>query len=259
MERVELGWDEFWGNLFRVRHRRSIPGIQHYDDLVADFCIEVLHLKEGNEILDIACGAGDHSVLFAKKGLKVAGFDISSSLIKSAEEHAEVEGASVEFFKGDMREINFEQRFHGAVILSHSFGFFNHEENVLVLQGSYNALCESGTLLLDLMNPYNIPRFQKTWTALKGGFLLSEPHFLEAASGVLKGRPAMYIDIENDRVVLMNQDALSNNDTRMYTALDIRKLLEEVGFAKIELYGENKLPRRPYAASSERMVVVATK
>ncbi|MCK5152186.1 MAG: hypothetical protein KAQ65_10105, partial [Candidatus Thorarchaeota archaeon] len=167
--------------------------------------------------------------------------------------------ASVEFFKGDMREINFEQRFHGAVILSHSFGFFNHEENVLVLQGSYNALCESGTLLLDLMNPYNIPRFQKTWTALKGGFLLSEPHFLEAASGVLKGRPAMYIDIENDRVVLMNQDALSNNDTRMYTALDIRKLLEEVGFAKIELYGENKLPRRPYAASSERMVVVATK
>ena len=259
MERVELGWDEFWGNLFRVRHRRSIPGIQHYDDLVVDFCIETLNLEDGEEILDIACGAGDHSVLFAKKGLKVAGFDISSSLIKSAEEHAEAEGASVEFFKGDMREINFVQRFHGAVILSHSFGFFNHEENASVLQGAYDALCEGGKLLLDLMNPYNIPRFQKTWTALKGGFLLSEPHFLEASTGVLKGRPATYIDIENDRVVLMNKDALSNNDTRMYTALNIKQLLEEVGFTKTELYGENKLPRRPYAAASERMVVVATK
>ncbi len=259
MERVELGWNEFWGNLFRVRHRRSIPGIQHYDDLVVDFCIEVLNLKEGNEILDIACGAGDHSVLFAKKGLKVVGFDIAGSLIKSAEEHAEDKGASVEFFKGDMREIDFAQRFHGAVILSHSFGFFNHEENVLVLQGVFNALSESGKLLLDLMNPYNIPKFQKTWTALKGGFLLSEPHFLEAPSGVLKGRPATYIDIENDRLVLMNQDALLNNDIRMYSAFDIQKLLEEVGFIKTELYGENKLPRRPYAAGSERMVVVATK
>ncbi|MHA1906442.1 MAG: class I SAM-dependent methyltransferase [Candidatus Thorarchaeota archaeon] len=259
MERVELGWDEFWGYLFRVRHRRSIPGIQHYDELVADFCIEALSLKEGNEILDIACGAGDHSVLFAKKGFKVSGFDISGSLIQSAEEHAEDKGVSVEFFRGDMREINFVQRFHGAVILSHSFGFFNHDENMLVLKGAYNALCEGGKLLLDLMNPYNIPRFQKTWTALKDGFLLSEPHFLDAPSGVLKGRPATYIDVENNRMVLMNQDALSNNDIRMYTALEINELLTEVGFNKIELFGENQLPRRPYASGSQRMVVVATK
>jgi ubiquinone/menaquinone biosynthesis C-methylase UbiE len=241
MERVELGWDEFWGYLFRVRHRRSIPGIQHYDELVAEFCIEALGLKPGNEILDIACGAGDHSVLFAQKGLKVAGFDISSSLINSAKDHAEDKGVAVEFFKGDMREINFVQRFHGSVLLSHSFGFFNHEENMRVLQGSYNALCEGGKLLLDLMNPYNIP------------------HFLDAHSGVLRGRPATYIDIENSRVVLMNQDALSNNDIRMYTALEINEFLKEVGFTKTELYGENKLPRRPYASGSERMVVVATK
>ncbi len=259
MERVELGWDEFWGHLFRVRHRRSIPGIQHYDELVVDFCIETLGLKVGHEILDIACGAGDHSVLFAKKGMKVAGFDISRSLINSAKELAEDKSVTVDFFKGDMREINFVQRFNGAVILSHSFGFFNHDENLLVLQGAYNALVDRGKLLLDLMNPYNIPKFQKTWSELKDGFLLSEPHFLDAPSGVLKGRPATFIDIEADRVVLMNQDALANNDIRMYTALEICELLDEVGFSKIELYGENKLPRRSYGAGSERMVVVATK
>ncbi len=60
-------------------------------------------------------------------------------------------------------------------------------------------------------------------------------------------------------IVLMNQDALSNNDIRMYSALEIQKLLGEVGFKKIELYGENQLPRRPYAAGSQRMVVVATR
>ncbi len=259
MEHIELGWDEFWAYLFRVRHRRSIPGIQHYDNLVVDFCIEVLGLVEGDEVLDIACGAGDHSVLLAKKGFNVSGFDLSASLIKSAEELASENNVPVNFFTGDMREINFVQRFKGAVLLSHSFGFFNHEENRKVLEGTYNALVEGGKLLLDLMNPYNMPKFSKSWTKLKGGYLLSEPHFLDAPAGVLRGRPATFVDTEKGQIILMNQDALSNNDIRMYTALEIQDLIEEVGFSKVELFGANKLPRMPYAASSERMVVVATR
>jgi hypothetical protein len=57
----------------------------------------------------------------------------------------------------------------------------------------------------------------------------------------------------------MDEDALSNNDIRMYTALEITRMVKEVGFNKIEFYGQNKLPRMPYASESERMVVVATK
>ncbi|MDF1538142.1 MAG: class I SAM-dependent methyltransferase [Candidatus Thorarchaeota archaeon] len=259
MERIELGWDDFWAELLRVRHRRSIPGIQHYDKLVVDFCIESLCLSKGDEILDIACGAGDHSVLFSEEGLKASGFDLSSKLIKYAEELAEEKKVSVNFYRGDMREINFDQRFKGAVILSHSFGFFNHAENLLVLQGAYNALIEDGKLLLDLMNPYQIPRFQRTWTALKDGYLLNEPLHLDAPSGVLRGRPVTYINVEESKIILMNQDAVENNDIRMYTGLEICDLLESVGFSKVELYGDNKLPRQPYAATSNRMVVIATK
>ncbi|MFW9918367.1 MAG: class I SAM-dependent methyltransferase [Candidatus Thorarchaeota archaeon] len=259
MERIELGWDDFWANLFRVKHRRSIPGIQHYDEIIVTFCIKVLNLSSGDEILDIACGAGDHSVLFAKKGFTVSGFDLSRSLIRTAIELAQENNVTVNFYTGDMREINFVQRFKGAVLLSHSFGFFNHEENKRVLEGTFNALMKGGKLLLDLMNPYNLPRFQKTWTEFKDGYLMSEPHNLDAPAGVLRGRPATYIDIEKGRIILMNQDALSNNDIRMYTALEIHQILKEVGFKKIEFFGANKLPRMPYAASSERMIVVATR
>ncbi|MCK4961299.1 MAG: hypothetical protein KAS19_02390, partial [Anaerolineales bacterium] len=103
------------------------------------------------------------------------------------------------------------------------------------------------------------PRFQKTWVSLEGGYLLSEPHVLDASAGVLKGRPAMFIDVEQGHIVLMNQDALSNNDIRMYTALEIHSMLKDVGFGNVEFYGQNKLPRMPYSATSERMVVLATK
>jgi len=259
METVERGWDDFWAVIFRVKHRRSIPGIREYDRMVVEFCIEVLGLKEGDELLDIACGAGDHSILFAKHGLKVSAFDIAESLIRVAIEQAEQEGLDINFYKGDMREINFVQRFKGAVMLSHSFGFFNHEEHNRVLEGAYNALLDGGRLLLDLMNPYSLPRFQRTWTKLEGGYLLSEPHVMDAPAGILRGRPATFIDVEAGRIVLANEDALSNNDIRMYTALEIRDMLEDVGFKRVEFYGANKLPRTPYTATSERMVVVATR
>jgi 2-polyprenyl-3-methyl-5-hydroxy-6-metoxy-1,4-benzoquinol methylase len=259
MEQVELGWNEFWAEIFRVKHRRSIQGIQHYDKMVVDFCTEVLGLKKGDELLDIACGAGDQSVVFAKLGFKVTAFDISPRLIQVAQECAGNNEVSVNFFTGDMRKMSFENQFNGAVLLSHSFGFFNHETNKQVLKDTHKALKGKGRLILDLMNPYNIPKFLKTWTTLEGGYLLNDPHLLDAPAGVLRGRPATFIDTENDRIVLMDTDALSNNDIRMYTALEIRDMLKETGFKKIEFYGQNKLPRMPYSADSERMVVVASK
>ena len=259
MEQVELGWNDFWAEIFRIKHRRSIQGIQHYDKMVVEFCIKVLGLKKDGELLDIACGAGDQSVEFAKAGINVTAFDISERLIEAAQTCARDYEVSVNFFIGDMLKMSFETQFNAAVLLSHSFGFFNHEENKQVLKDTYKALKKSGCLLLDLMNPYNLPRFMKTWTALEGGYLLSEPHLLDAPAGVLRGRPATFIDTDNNRIVLMDEDALSNNDIRMYTALEIRAMLEEVGFSKIEFYGQNKLPREQYSSGSERMVVVAHK
>jgi len=259
MEHVELGWNDFWAEIFRVKHRRAIQGIQYYDRLVVDFCIRVMGIKKDSEILDIACGSGDQSIEFAKQGFKVTAFDISDSLIAFAKDSAKNSGVSVNFSVGDMRAMSFAQQFDAAVLLSHSFGFFNHEVNTQVLKDTFTALKKSGKLLLDLMNPYSLPRFQKTWTELEGGYLLSEPHILDAPAGVLRGRPAIFLDTVNDRIVLMDTDAISNNDIRMYTALEINAMLKEVGFKKTEFYGQNTLPRMQYSAASERMVVIATK
>jgi 2-polyprenyl-3-methyl-5-hydroxy-6-metoxy-1,4-benzoquinol methylase len=259
MEHVELGWNEFWAEIFRVKHRRAIQGIQYYDQLVVDFCVSVMGLKENDEVLDIACGSGDQSIELARKGFRVTAFDISDTLIQVAKESAKNNRVTVNFSVGDMRAMSFNQQFNGAILLSHSFGFFNHEENAHVLKDSYASLKKGGRLLLDLMNPYNLPRFHRIWTEIDGGYLLNEPHVLDAPAGVLRGRPAIFIDSENDRIVMMNEDALSNNDIRMYTALEIHAMLKEVGFKKVEFYGQNTLPKTPYSSNSERMVVVATK
>ncbi len=259
MKTVERGWDEFWAEIFRIRHRHAIPGVQQYDQMVIEFCIDVLDLHEGDRVFDIACGAGDHSLLLAKRGLRVTALDISKTLIDFAVQRAREEGLTIDFYRGDMREISHREQFKAAILLSHSFGFFKHEDNQRVLSVVYNALERGGRLLLDLMNPYNLPKFQRTWTKIEGGYLLSEPHVLDAAEGILRGRPATFINTDADEIVLMNQDAMSNNDIRMYTGQEIVTLLCSAGFSRVDLYGSNTLPRTPYTQSSERMVVVATR
>lgn len=259
MEQVELGWDEFWAEVYRVKLRDSIECIDDYDRMVAEFCVEVLNLRPRDRVLDVACGSGSHSIQLAKLGMHVTGFDISGTLIGIAERSSQEVGANVEFYRGDMREIKFNKQFQAAVILSHSFGFFNHDENRHVLRLVYESLAPKGSLFLDLMNPYNLPRVQRTWTRVEGGYLLSEPHVVDAQAGMLRGRPATFIDEEKGRIVLMNEDAMANNDIRLYTAHEIDGLLREVGFTKTQMYGQNKHPKMPYQSNSERMVVVATR
>ncbi|MHA2152345.1 MAG: class I SAM-dependent methyltransferase, partial [Candidatus Thorarchaeota archaeon] len=100
MDKVELGWNEFWAEIFRIRHRRQIPGIEHYDRLIGDFIIEVLGLKKGDSILDIACGAGDQSVELARRGLNVTAFDLAQVLIDAAKNTAKSSDVNVNFYTG---------------------------------------------------------------------------------------------------------------------------------------------------------------
>ena len=47
--------------------------------------MELLDLKEGDSLLDVGCGPGRHSNLFAEKGLNVTGIDISKEFIRIAD------------------------------------------------------------------------------------------------------------------------------------------------------------------------------
>ncbi len=50
-----------------------------------------ISLPKDAKILDLACGNGRHSVLFAKKGFSVTGIDLSKYLISKAEERRKKE------------------------------------------------------------------------------------------------------------------------------------------------------------------------
>jgi len=81
----------------------KVPSIESY---------YLLHRwKEQNksEFLDLGCGIGRHSILFAKNGFHTYCFDISEEAIKQTKEWAESQHLNLDYKLGDMRQLPYEK------------------------------------------------------------------------------------------------------------------------------------------------------
>jgi SAM-dependent methyltransferase len=180
MRTIQREWD-WWAYHFRVVHRGQIPGISQWDDGLVELIIEVLGLRPGDRVLDLACGSGDHARRLARRGLDVLGVDIAPSLITHCRRLAAQEGAATAHFEqADMRDLDYRDEFDAILLLSGSFGFFDEETNRDVLVRVVRALREpepatgkrGGRLLLDLFDPtwmvVRPPR--RSWSHYGGGY-----------------------------------------------------------------------------------------
>lgn len=250
MEKITRDWD-YWAYLFRVTHRESIPGIDEYDDQLIDFLVAALELRPNDELLDLACGSGVHSIRLGKNGFGVTGVDISPSLVAYANELArEHQLENVAFVVGDMREPPCEAACDAVTILSQSFGFFGPEDDMTVLRAIRTALRPGGRFLLDLNEPDTLRETRRRWQELDGGFLLSEARYDPVTC--VREATLRYIDREGRLNVAEEPERI-----RVYT---LPELVQMIAAADLELeavYGRLALPLTPYGADCrERRLVV---
>ena len=111
---------------------------------------EYLKPKPENKILDLACGAGRHSIFLNNLGYNVTGVDLSPNSIKTASESSK---ERLNFDVHDMREIYKENSFDFVLNMFTSFGYFeSDEENVKMLNSVEKTLKPNGTFVLDFFN-----------------------------------------------------------------------------------------------------------
>ena len=110
------------------------------------------HLKPsaGSFVLDVACGRGRHSRIFAEKGFYVTGIDISSDSINFAKKF---ENERLEFYQHDMR-LPFRVNYFDYVFnFFTSFGYFKtrreHDDAIRTLA---NGLKPNGFFVIDYLN-----------------------------------------------------------------------------------------------------------
>lgn len=94
-----------------------------------------LQMKDGKEVLDLACGTGNYTIALAQLGVQVTGVDISREMISSAREKA----STVEWQLGDVEALPFQSHhFQGAtcILAIHHFNdiyqSFNEVHRVLM-------------------------------------------------------------------------------------------------------------------------------
>jgi len=79
-----------------------------------------LGIKQGMNVLDVACGDGDTAIPAAKLGAQVTGVDISAPLVEAAKTRAKKEGVAdrFEIFEGDVMDLHMLQNQSFDLVIS---------------------------------------------------------------------------------------------------------------------------------------------
>lgn len=208
---------------------------------------KLLALTPGMRVLDMPCGPGRHSLELARRGFRVTGVDRTAAFLKEAERRAAAEGLSVEFVRADMREFRRPEAFDAAVNLFTSFGYFDDPaEDRKVLENFFSSLRPGGKLLVDVRGKETLARdfLPRNWVQREGVLLLEEREIIEGWSRI-RTRWIVVRDGKCREFILT---------LRLYSGAELKRLLEEVGFREVELYGD--FEGSPYGPEAKRLIAV---
>lgn len=211
--------------------------------------VKILGLKPGQSILDVCCGYGRHATELAKRGYKVTGIDLSPKQIELAIERAKEEGLAVNFIVGDVREMDFQDKFDITLNLFTSFGYFQDEtENLKMLERIAYATIPNGLFLMDLWNrEKQIKDFKPKESEEHNGIIIEKTWDFDP----LEGR----LNWENTVIFPNGRKENWNHSIRAYTLVELRRMLNEVGFRLEKVLGD--LDGHDYTIDSPNMILVS--
>ena len=241
-------WFKDWFNtqeyLNVYQHRNESDAEDHIKLILGN-----VKIPSGAKILDMACGAGRHAIILARKNFHLTAVDLSENLISIAEQSAQNENLKINFVQSDIRKYETKDKFDLIINLFTSFGYFeSDEENFAVLQKAYHLLVENGFFVLDFFN---------------SEFL--RQNLVEFSEENLGGAEIhQYRKIKNNRVtkkiVITKNGNLSTYEesVRMFSKDEIVNAIQNIGFDIYKTFGDflgNEFDK----LSSPRLIMICKK
>ncbi len=241
-------WHEhFFGEAYLRTVRTSTPKEVAVECGVIE---RALRMPVGSRILDVGCGLGVQTVELASRGYQMVGLDISATMVSRAYDEAEDRGLQIDFIRGDMREIGFEDPFDAMLCWGTTFGYFSEEENELTIRKFHEAVRPNGTLLLEVVNRDFLIGSQpnQVWFEVDGAVCMEETDFDYATSRLrVKRRVANHSGQQHDRLYSI----------RLYSLHEICALLERNGFRVDEVSGREATLGIFFGVHSPKMIIRA--
>jgi SAM-dependent methyltransferase len=185
-------------------------------------------LRPSDRVLDLCCGQGRHSLLFAENGFRVTGMDLSRTLLERAK-YTGKDHSSAWFIQTDMRALPTGPAFDLILNLFTSFGYFDDDsENQLVFNEFNSALKPGAHFVFDYFN---------------AGFVRRTlvPHQRDQVSGI---EVEQNRTIENGRVQKKitlrkaNSEDTYFESVKMYSRNEIEQMMTSAGLTPIHVFGD---------------------
>jgi len=241
-------WFEDWFNtkeyLEVYRHRNESEAKE-----LVSIILNSIQIPENGSVLDLACGAGRHSIYFAQKGYDVTAVDLSQNLLLVAKEAALDNKVNIEFIQSDIRYFSSGKKFDLIVNLFTSFGYFETDsENFMLFEIVKKYLNNSGYFVLDYLN--------KTYV---------QNNLVKESTDMLgKGKIIQKRFIEGNRVVkdiFINQNGSSKHyreSVRLYDDQELKAAISDAGLRIEKVFGEFN-GKGFEKDNSKRIIIIASK
>jgi 2-polyprenyl-3-methyl-5-hydroxy-6-metoxy-1,4-benzoquinol methylase len=156
MDKIIQSVKKFWNDRpCNIRHsKKEVGTIEYFEEVerrrytVEPHILEFANFKDCNnkKILEIGCGIGTDTIMFAKNGGKVTAIDISEKSVEITKKRFEVYGKEADIIAGNAEDLSKyiePQTFD----LIYSFGVIHHTPNPSAIIDEIKKFCDSETLI----------------------------------------------------------------------------------------------------------------
>lgn len=141
--------------------------------------------REGREtLLDLGCGLGRHSVLFAKYGFAVTAADISDDALEYSAEYAKKQNVEITTVKADMENLPFEDDAFDCIFAMQSAGHADNAGMIRIMSEIRRVLKPDGAVFMTLCSKETpsflekkLPRLDENTVVKTEGAEQGVPHY----------------------------------------------------------------------------------
>lgn len=215
------------------------------------FITKALELKKGQSILDLGCGTGRHAICLTNNYITVTALDFYSKFLAIGKHEARQHNVTVNFVKGDMRDLSYHNCFDAVISMYTSFGYFNGTGNLSVLKGINKALKKKGKFILDIPSKYwTLNKLPRASTFRVGKDTVQETKTFNNRSQLLQNT----IRITGSKDVKEVTTSL-----RLYSLTELKNIMSGAGFEINKVFGSYDTNDLYKYRQSKRMIVLAVK
>jgi cyclopropane fatty-acyl-phospholipid synthase-like methyltransferase len=216
-----------------------------------DFMLSYFKLQPGNNILDLMCGYGRHTIALAKKGMNVTAVDNLDEYVNEINRIVTAEKLPVSTIKADVINYEADRNYELALCMGNSLCFFDRSDTIRILKMISSHLVPGGHFLINtwMLAEIAFNGFrEKTWSHVGDLKFISESKYLLQPSRIVTEHLILSPDGNNETKTAIDY---------IYSISETELMLAEAGFLMKEVFS---IPgRKKFTLGEPRAYIVAQK